>query len=203
MKFSDFINKLYPSYACKSQERFVLQIFSALCGESDPVDMSNREEVLTDDNGYEFTLVGSSLLPRGLRGDDNTARKALYGGKGYVGLSAPIREHILAKQNDDTKGAFVFYSKNSIGGKEFALLCEAFGLSTDIKRDVVYGAIYEQFLEFAKSKSDDVEDVIQASIDSFSAPDEENSMGFSVVNNGTIGTQKNIRIETVNGNITL
>jgi len=215
MKFCEFINKLFPHYSCANKERFILQIFSALCGESNPVETSKLEENLKDENDCDFTLVGSPLLPRGLRGADKKARSALYGGNGYVGLSAPIREHILAKQTDDTKGAFVFYSENNISNGEFTKLCEDLSVPTDTKHNKVYGAIYEQFMEFAKSRDDNAENIIDFAVKGTTSSDGEKTEGshetatdadpkrITVNNIGPVENQKFISIETMNGDINL
>jgi hypothetical protein len=132
MRFCDFINKLKPHFSCRSQETFILDIFTALCGGEAPV---------------------------GLTGDDATYRKLLFSGnnKKYNGLSAPIKAHALNKKNKNT---FIAYCDTSVSVKEYPVLCEEFELETSIARAFLFEALYEQFIEFAKSKDDNVAVVV-------------------------------------------
>ena len=157
MKFSEFINKLYSRYACNSGERFVLQIFSALCGESNPVGTSAKDKYA------KHELHGSDSLPAGLRSHDPSTRKALYD-EDSNGLSAPIREHIIAYNNKDT---FVIFSEKTVSIKGFSGLCDDFNIENITSkeyRSIVFTAIYEQFMQFAKSKDDDAADVISRTV---------------------------------------
>jgi hypothetical protein len=146
MKFSEFIGNLYPHYACNDQGRFVLQIFSALCGESNPIELSK-----------ETTSIYSEFLPLGLRGNDPKARKNLFN-KNSAGLTAPIREHII---NNNNKNSFLSYSEFAIGVTEFTELCGSLTVKKPIERSTLFIAIFEQFLEFAKTQSNDVVNIIE------------------------------------------
>ena len=190
MKFYEFIGKLYERFPCGNKGRFVLQIFSALCGEKNPIETNM-------DGGDKYAY--SEHLPQGLGGTDDSSRKALFE-SGNKGLTNPVREHILGYKNTDT---FLTYCEN-VSVSEFPNLCSDFGLADGLDRKVVFNAIFEQFLEFARTSNGDAADVMQDAVDNAeNTEDEQLHTNFSVINNGTIGTQKNVRIETVNGNITL
>jgi hypothetical protein len=142
MRFCDFLKKLYERFPCSSQDRFVLEVFSALCGETEPIKSNN-------DNAYH-----SDTLPDGLTGIDGTYRKRLFGGnKKYNGLSAPIKGHILEHKNVDT---FIAYCAASVSETEFSALAADFGVSDVTDRFAVFYGLYCQFLEFSNSPNDDV-----------------------------------------------
>jgi len=73
MRFCEFISELYKHFPCSNQGQFVLEIFSALCGETNPSGANQGSSSRTND--YKF----SPLLPVGLGGFDSTYRKRLYG----------------------------------------------------------------------------------------------------------------------------
>ena len=149
MKFNEFIKKLYPHYACNDRGRFVLQIFSALCGDPNPVE-SNKE------TASEY----SKFLPNGLRGNDDKARTKLFSNSS--GLTAPTREHII---NNHKLNTFLLYSEFAVGKTEFTELCKKLAINALVERSTVFIAIFEQFLEFAKTQSDDVINIIETIIE--------------------------------------
>lgn len=132
MRFCDFLNKLKPRFACRNQEIFVTGIFSALCDGDTPV---------------------------GLTGYDATYRKLLFSGnnKKYNGLSMPIKTHVLENKNKDT---FIAYCDESVSLKEYPALCGDLAVEIDTDRSILFEAIYEQFLEFARCKDDNATPVI-------------------------------------------
>lgn len=148
MRFCDFANTLKKHYACSSKERFALDAFAALCGESNPIEAN-------DQLGY------SSCLPLGLCGDDATYRKLLFNGnnKKYNGLSAPIKSHIRQHGN---KAAFIAYSETAVSALSFSSLCSDFGVSSDVGKTLVFEAVYEQFMEFARATDDNTTDTFVA-----------------------------------------
>ena len=154
MKFCEFIRALQPHYACNNQGVFVLRVFSALCGEKDPIGANDETHSST---GY------SDCLPSGLRGMEDSARKKLYGKSGkYDGLTTPIRDYIIIKNNPNT---FLLYSDSAVGATEFTELCKKLAINALVERSTVFIAIFEQFLEFAKTQSDDVINIIETIID--------------------------------------
>jgi hypothetical protein len=144
MRFCDFITTLKKHYASSSKERFALDAFAALCGEANPI-------WANDQFGY------SSCLPQGLCGDDATYRKLLYSGnnKKYNGLSAPIKAHVLQHGN---KLTFIAYSETAVSTLAFVALCTDFGVSSDSQKALVFEAVFEQFLEFARATDDNTPD---------------------------------------------
>jgi len=132
MRFCDFINKLKQHFACLYQDAFVLDIFTALCGGDAPV---------------------------GLTGDDASYRKLLFSGnnKKYTGLSEPIKQHVRNNKNKDT---FLAYCDGVVSLKEYPSLCDALEVESDTNRFILFEAIYEQFLEFARCKYDNTVSVI-------------------------------------------
>ena len=145
MRFCDFLNKLYERFPCSNQGQYVLEIFSALCGETNPVNSNKPSD-------YAF----SSHLPSGLSGNDQTSRKRLYGGTSrYKGLTNPVKKHIKNHANRET---FVAYCEASVAVEDFSALCGDFGVSVDAGRNKVFDGIFEQFIEFAKATSDNTSD---------------------------------------------
>ena len=145
MRFCDFINKLYERFPCSNQGQFVLEIISALCGETDPVN-TNRPD--------DFAF--SSCLPVGLSGSDATSRKRLFGNTSrYKGLTKPVKKHILDNAKMET---FIAYCEAYVSVEGFPLLCEDFGVSPDVGRALVFEGIYGFFVEFAKSNTDSAPD---------------------------------------------
>lgn len=141
MRFCEFLNKLYVRFPCSSQGQFVLEIFSALCGETDPIN-SNRP------SDYAF----SDFLPAGLSGNDATSRKRLFGNTDrYKGLTKPIKRHV--KENSD-KAAFISYCEAYVSIENFKGLCDDFGVSSDTSRVLVFEGVFGMFLEFARSGTD-------------------------------------------------
>ena len=145
MRFCDFLNKLYQRFPCSNQGQFVLEIFSALCGEDDPVN-SNRPK----------KFVSSSCTPSGLCGTDPTSRKRLYGTSGrYKGLTRPIKNHVQANAN---KISFIGYCEANISVEHFRGLCSDFYVSPDVGRALFFEGIFGMFLEFARSATDSASD---------------------------------------------
>lgn len=141
MRFCDFLNKLYERFYCSNQSQFVLEIFSALCGETNPA-YANRPD--------DFAF--SSCLPSGLSGNDATSRKRLYGNNNrYHGLTNPIKKYIKANAN---KATFIAYCEAVASVDGFKGLCDSFDVSPDTKKALVFEGIFEQFLEFVKSNED-------------------------------------------------
>ncbi len=140
MRFCDFLNILHDniSYTC-SQSQFILELFSALCGETKPIS-TNKQSPFSD------------ALPAGLRGNDSGYRNRLYNGNHpkYNGLSHPIKEHIRANSNKDT---FFDYLENGYKNK-VADLCDAFGVSNDVDKDTLFDMIYAKFVAYAHNKKD-------------------------------------------------
>jgi len=157
MRFCEFIDALFKESSCSSQGQFVLEIFSALCGEPSPK-TTNHEAVNSND-----TAICSPFLPVGLSNpSDASYRKQLFqnrNNKGKSALSARIRTEILKAQNQET---FISYCKSTFSESEKVtrLLCKNLGIS-DKPRDVLFTAIYDQFIEFAKSPYDDVDSVME------------------------------------------
>lgn len=156
MRFCEFIRKLHKEFPCSNQGQFVLEIFSALCGETNPAE-SNQDSPKNRD------FRCSSFLPTGLTGDDPTYRKRLYGGsKKYSGLSSPIKTYIQTNKNKET---FIAYCNFAISFSAFPKLCDSFGISELTDRNVVFEGLYGQFIEFAISQNDDVSFVLPDVID--------------------------------------
>jgi len=152
LRFCEFISKLYKHFPCSNQGQFVLEIFSALCGEINPAGANQESSNKTRVFKY------SSFLPSGLIGEDATYRKRLYGGnKKYNGLSSPIKAYVQSKKNKDT---FIAYCRSTISMDEFPKLCETFGILQTENRAIVFEGLYEQFLEFARSLNDNVAFVV-------------------------------------------
>jgi len=171
MRFNEFINKLYEAFPCSNQGQFVLEIFSALCGETNPA-AANQE---SSNKAKEFRC--SDFLPSGLTGYDPTYRKRLFsGGKKYRGLSGPIKTHIQRHKNKET---FIAYCNSAISFDAFPKLCDSFGLPVSLNRAVVFEGLYEQFIEFAISQNDDV---------SFILPDVINRLQNNPPNNTEVNT---------------
>lgn len=157
MRFCEFIRKLYNSFPCSNQGQFVLEIFSALCGETNPAGENQESSNKTRD------FRCSNFLPVGLAGEDPTYRKRLFGrAKKYNGLSAPIKAYIQGNKNKET---FIAYCDSSISSNGFPKLCESLGVHISLDRTLLFKAIYEQFLEFAISKNDEVNFILPDSID--------------------------------------
>jgi hypothetical protein len=149
MRFCDFLNKLYDRFPCSNQGQFALEIFSALCGETNPV-KANRP------NDFAF----SSYLPSGLSGSDQTSRKRLYvKSNRYKGLTSPIKVHILANAS---KATFIAYCEALISAEALKGLCDDFSVSADVGRALAFEGLFAQFLEFAKSGRDSVPDTFVA-----------------------------------------
>jgi hypothetical protein len=146
MRFCDFINPLYSNLPCASKDRFALEIFSALCGETDPKG-KNKEEPF------------SAALPEGLTGGDGTYRKRLFNGNHnkYKGLSSRIKEHILEHNN---KVTFLKYCGESVAEGGLTRLCVAYGIISTASKGAVFATIFEQFLEFARSTDDNATNIM-------------------------------------------
>lgn len=141
MRFCDFLNILHDntSYTL-SQSQFILELFSALCGEENPCKANNK-------NSF------SNALPEGLCSDDPKYRCILYNGNNtrYNGLSHIIKTHIRANNNKETFLAYLeTVYKNKIGD-----LCDAFGVTKIIKKATIFEGIYEQFMDYATNDNDD------------------------------------------------
>jgi len=151
MKFCDFISALFKESSSSSQSQFVLEIFSALCGEPNPKTV-NYEATEKDDK-WNF----SDFLPDGLSNpDDATYRKRLFQNRQKGGLSSSIKTDILKSPNKTT---FLSYCKSAFSDTVTETLCKNLGISNK-PQDVLFTAIYNQFLEFAKSPHDDVNSVM-------------------------------------------
>jgi len=152
MRFCDFIITLFTESSCSNQGQFILEVFSALCGETNPK-TENHEATNNSD-----TPKCSKFLPSGLSNpDDSTYRKRLFQGnnKKYVGLSNTIKSDILNAQNENTKSAFLSYCKLTFADTVIPSICQKFEIR-ELQKDLLFLAIYRQFIEFAKSPSDDV-----------------------------------------------
>lgn len=156
MRFCDFLKKLYDHSPCSNQGQFVLEAFSALCGEENPASV-NQEST----SGYvEFRY--SDCLPVGLCGEDGTFRKRLFGGnKKYQGLTDPIKAHIRANKNKNT---FIAYCHSFVSEHELSRLCADFEVPDTTGRAIFFEALFDQFMEYSKSQDDDVAVVIQGAI---------------------------------------
>ncbi|MDR3093690.1 MAG: hypothetical protein LBU62_03470 [Bacteroidales bacterium] len=127
----------------------MLEIFSALCGEANPINACEPEK-------YQF----SPFLPAGLSGTDATSRKRLFGNTNrYNGLTKPIKAHII---KCNCKETLIAYCEATISIEDFPKLCSDFGVSGDVTRSLVFLGIFEQFLQFAKSGEDSVSDTFIA-----------------------------------------
>jgi len=154
MRFCDFINALFQESSCSSQGQFVMEVFSALCGEPSPK-TTNHEVVNKDD----FAFCSPFLPPALSNTDDATLRKRLFQGnnKRYDGLPASIKADILVSKNKTT---FVSYCKETFSDSVTGRLCNNLGI-TDKPQDVLFTAIFEQFIEFAKAPDDNVNSVME------------------------------------------
>jgi hypothetical protein len=149
MRFCDFLNKLYERFPCSNQGQFVLEIFSALCGETDPVGTNRPDE-----------YASSSCLPSGLCGTDATSRKRLFGNTDrYKGLTNPIKKHV---QENASKDAFISYCEAYVSVEHFNGLCTDFGVSADAGRAIVFEGVFGFFAEFARSGTDSASDTFVA-----------------------------------------
>ncbi|MFS2315912.1 hypothetical protein QUC22_06180 [Dehalococcoides mccartyi] len=149
MRFCDFLIKLYDRFPCSNQGQFVLEIFSALCGEAEPVN-SNRPS--------DFSFSG--YLPAGLSGNDATSRKRLYGTTDrYKGLTNPIKKHIQTNAN---KATLIAYCEAYVTVDNFKGMCTTFGVSADTCRALVFEGIFGMFMEFARSGADSAPDTFVA-----------------------------------------
>lgn len=140
MRFCDFLNILHNNTSYRiSKSKFILQLFSALCGEKNPCKANDK---------YPF----SSALPVGLGNDDPKYRSILYGKSArYKGLTDPIRRHIRTNNNKDT---FIAYLETVYKNK-IADLCDAFEVTKIIKKATIFEGIYEQFMDYANSDNDE------------------------------------------------
>lgn len=153
MKFGEFLEILRNNCTKRNQSQYVLEIFSALCGEKNPRD--NNKEGSCNNQKYKYIdFECSTLLPNVLQGKEPKCRKQLYlSSKKYKGLSQRIKDHILNCNNKET---FVAYLKKVASSRQFLKLRDAFYISDDVKIDSVFEFIYEIFLEFAHSTDDEV-----------------------------------------------
>lgn len=153
MRFCDFITMLYNRFPCTSQERFIREIFSALCGDTEPI--TNNKN---DDTRYEY----SAALPEGFRKTDGTYRKRMYGNhKTYNGLSGRIKTHVIENKNSN---AFLAYCESVVSSAEFPKLTQDFGISDVSDRLAVYYGLFWQFIEFCNSPTDDVPCVVSIGV---------------------------------------
>lgn len=141
MRFCDFLNILHDNLSYTlSQSQFILELFSALCGEENPCKANIK---------HPF----SPALPEGLGNDDPKHRNKLYGKSAdYKGLTHTVKEHIRANNNKKT---FLNYLENGYKNK-VADLCDAFEVTKSIKKDTIFEGIYEQFMEYANNDEDDI-----------------------------------------------
>lgn len=141
MRFCDFLNILHDntSYTL-SQSQFILELFSALCGETDPSAKNTKSSF-------------SNALPEGLKGNDSGYRNRLYNGNHpkYKGLSHLIKKHIRKNNNKDT---FIAYL-DDVYKNNMANLCTAFGVSKAIDKTKIFEMIYKQFMDYATNDNDD------------------------------------------------
>lgn len=146
MRFCDFLNKMYERFPCSNQGQFVLEIFSALCGETDPIS-----------SNHPCKYMFSNCLPSGLCGTDPTSRKRLYGTSSrYKGLTTPIKKHIKTHAN---KHSFIGYCEANVSVEHFRVLCDDFGVSTGVDRSLFFESIFEMFSEFSRSATDSASDI--------------------------------------------
>ena len=150
MQFCDFLTKIYKKSARSNQSQFVLEIFSAVCGEEEPLLANDEKEGLY-----------SKSLPDGLTGYDSTYRKRFFGGAKYTGLSAPIKKHILSHKNQDT---FLKYMATILTESNISELCVDFGISMYTEKEAFFAGLFNQFVEFAKNKKDAADDIIQITV---------------------------------------
>jgi len=153
MQFCDFLSKIYKRSACNNQSQFVLEFFSAFCGEEEPLRSNNEKDSLY-----------SKYLPSGLTGYDSTYRKRLFRETKYTRLSSPIKEYILSNQNKDT---FFKYLNFTLTENNFKELCADFELSIYTEKIALFEGVFEQFIEFAKNREDSADNVIQKTIEKY------------------------------------
>ena len=152
MEFRNFINFLYSIYRRNNQAQFVLEIFAAICGESDPIGTS----IQTNEN--RFNAIGSVHLPHALSNVDESYRKSLFGGTKYCGLTKSIRQHILQYKNLQT---FVAYSESILSEVQFLDMCSQIDVPIYFTRNILFEAVFEQFMEFAKNDNDFATNIMQ------------------------------------------
>ena len=123
------------------------------CAANNPLGANSKKE-----DKFEY----SQALPSGLRGLDGTNRKNLFGGsKKYTGLSAPIREHIIANK---CQKSFLAYSNSAVSDSGIEKLCSEFNIIDCTDKEIIFTAIFEQFIEFARTPVDNAKDVIQLTV---------------------------------------
>ena len=159
MKFFEFLNKLYDNSHKPGKDLYLVQLFSALCGDCEPF-----KNVVPDKySGKESKC--SSAVPPGLTGSDPTYRRRFYK-KASKGLTKPLKNHINEHKNCDT---FVGYLKIIVLPESFSELCKSFGVSKTVDTSVMYKAVFEQFLVFALSPHHDVDNIIPDKVQELSA----------------------------------
>ena len=152
MQFRDFLLILYENSHQPGQEQYVMEIFSALCGEKNPL-KTNRAKEITKNHDIIENFAYSVKLPEGLTGEDPAYKKNLYGGPKYKGLSGSIKKHIQRYKNKDT---FIKYLDETTSSNNFLELCEDFDIPCFYDRIVIFESIYRLFLEFTISPNDEV-----------------------------------------------
>jgi len=148
MEFGKFLIILYNNSAnnhSSNKSEYVLEIFSALCGEENPL---NNEYKLpsNSDNSAEYNLKGSSKMPNSLRNGDPSYRNRLYLKKE---LTNSIKTHIRKNANENT---FITYLDKVITFEYFPKLCNDFNIYNILDKSIVYKAIYKYFLKFAQKE---------------------------------------------------
>lgn len=156
MKFNDFLNRLYENSNQSDKGQYVLEIFSALCGESNPF-KANK--------GYPYC----SALPEGLRGKDSGYRKRLYK-ETDTGISNPIKNHIRGNENKET---FIAYLEKSVQPEMFSKLCNALEVPESVERLILFESIFKQFLKFVYSQEIEVDDIVAVTVKELSTDKEE------------------------------
>jgi hypothetical protein len=134
-----------------------LEIFSALCGEENPLGTNKEASERRDES---TRIIFSQYVPEGLRGNDPKHRKNLYvtSDPDYGRMSHTIKDHILIHNKEAT---FVSYLNKAITTKYFHL-CKEFGVPDTTEKTTMFKAIFEQFMLYANAEEDDVPNNIAA-----------------------------------------
>ena len=139
------INSSYTHSSNRSE--YVLEIFSALCGESDPL-------VVNYSDWEKHDLIGSPKLPDALRNNEPSNRNKLYHAKK---LTKPIQIYVRRNAKEDT---FTDYLDNVVSSECLPILCKALKIPETYKPYIVFKIVYEYFLKIAYGNTDDSEEII-------------------------------------------
>jgi hypothetical protein len=173
MKFSEFMEILKTNSSRHiSNERFIREIFSALCGEEEPIEANKKSTPEDECNAdtKEYGYIGSSKLHHVLRNNDESFRNKLF--NSGRNISDGIRTHIMQNKNRVTFVSYLTFTMHdnyselcealgiSDKNEEYSNLCKLLGFSVNTHKGTVYEAIYYQFLKFIQSRCNDVKNTL-------------------------------------------